>query len=152
MTPVPMHPQHCRRSSGRSADDDAAAVPSTRKPPLSSTTTPTPASAPRRPDPPPVPGPAAPSARPGGDGATAAESAAATTFARLVRQHCDLACVPNPAQVRASDLGDGVFRSSTPTRPSCRSTSAREHRDGCRQPRRLGVWRLFRRPPALFGG
>ena len=58
----------------------------------------------------PVPGPAAPSARPGGDGATAAESAAATTFARLVRQHCDLARVPNPAQVRASDLGDGVFQ------------------------------------------
>ena len=88
------------------------AVPSTEVPAVSSTTTPTPASvAPPAAGPTtPVPGPAAPSARPGGDGATAAESAAATTFARLVRQHCDLARVPNPAQVRASDLGDGVFQ------------------------------------------
>ncbi|HNH95280.1 MAG TPA: hypothetical protein PLY51_06950 [Microthrixaceae bacterium] len=84
------------------------AVPSTEVPAVSSTTTPTPASvAPPAAGPTtPVPGPAAPSARPGGDGATAAES----TFARLVRQHCDLARVPNPAQVRASDLGDGVFQ------------------------------------------
>lgn len=88
------------------------AVPSTEVPAVSSTPTPTPASvAPPAAGPTtPVPGPAAPSARPGGDGATAAESAAATTFARLVRQHCDLARVPNPAQVRASDLGDGVFQ------------------------------------------
>lgn len=87
-------------------------VPSTEPPPVPTTTVPpqpipdVPTAGPTTP----VPVPATPSARPGGDRATPSESAAASTFARLVRQNCDLSRIPDPGQVRSTDLGGGVFQ------------------------------------------
>jgi hypothetical protein len=48
--------------------------------------------------------------RPGGAGADAAESSAASTFARLVRSDCDVARVADPDHVRSKALGSGLYQ------------------------------------------